>query len=355
MNQGLEVGAARTYDDEIDLMELVVELWRGRWLVAATVLVFLVVAVGYLFVKAPVYHLEARVAQSSAVDLSGLVVLSGGGKVEALFSPEEVFVMVQQVLVSQTARRGFVAAFNKSLVGGREAIDLNWFLGGLKVVAEKKGKAESGVYSVSLDCADEALCADLVNGYVAFVQNKVRESLVLDVLAQLSSEEGRVGSLIDDLMKGHKQAVSDRVIVLDAQIKVARELGWAVPNAEVLVSDKELPRYFEGYKLLEAERVQLLAELESEAYIVGLRQLQQRLGYIEIDRARIASVKGGVSVLNVVDYAYPTGISIAPNKKLVLVLAVMLGGMFGVLGVFVGCGVRSYRAREAQGLQRLAN
>lgn len=52
-------------DDEIDLMELVAALWRGKWWILATTTLGAVIAVGVALWLPNVYRAEALLAPSS--------------------------------------------------------------------------------------------------------------------------------------------------------------------------------------------------------------------------------------------------------------------------------------------------
>ncbi len=355
MNQSLVPKSDTIAEDEIDLMELFAILWRGRMQVVAVLALSLVVALLYLWWQVPQYRVEAQVSHPNSLELAELVVLTFepdeddlSASTRALYSPKEVFITAQREIVSRATQREFVLSVNKQLSDDKELLGFGWFAGSLKVVEQKQGKVATGIYLVSLECADELWCSGLVNDYVDFVHEKVRESLVADMLALLDSEAKRLSDSMGYLRRDHKQVIQDRLVVLDVQIGIAKEMGWAVPKMEVLAADKRMPRYYEGYKLLESERKQLLLQLESEPHIAGLRGQQSRLERIELDKARISAINDDVSVLNVVDYAYPTGAPISPNKKLVVIMAVLFGGFLGLVLVFVVHGVKAYRSRAKE-------
>ncbi len=355
MNQSLVPKSDTVAEDEIDLMELFGIVWRGRVQLIVVVLLSLLLASLYLWWQAPQYRVEAQVSHPNSLELAELVVLTLepneddlSASTKALYSPKEVFVTAQREIVSRATQREFVLSVNKQLSNDSEPLDFSWFVNSLKVVAQKEDKAATGIYLVSIECGDELWCSGLVNDYVDFVHEKVRESLVTDMLALLESEATRLSDSMRYLRKNHKQVIQDRLVVLDVQIGIAKEMGWAAPKMEILASDKRMARYYEGYKLLESQRKQLLLQLDSEPHIAGLRGQQRRLERIELDKARITTVSDDVSVLNVVDYAYPTGIPVSPNKKLVVIMAFLLGGFLGLVLVFVVHGVRvcQLRAKE---------
>jgi len=342
----------RDYDDEIDLIEIVALLWKGRVQVLVVMLVALLAAAGYLLAKPAEYIVEAQVSHPNSLELAELVVLTLepsddlSASSKSFYSPKEVFVTAQRELLSRATQREFVLSVNKSMEGASGPLEFGSFSGGLEVVPQKVGKAVTGLFLVRLRCQDEGRCAGLVNDYVDFVHDKVRGALVADMLSLLSSEAQRVDESIFHIRENHSQSVEDRLKNLDAMIKVAREMGWVEPNSSVLASDKVMPRYYEGYRVLEGDRARLAAQLDDEAFVAGLRSKQRSLRLIESGVSRIAEVKTKVSVLDVVDYAYPTGKPVAPNKKLVVILALMLGGLVGVVSVFVRYGIESYRSKK---------
>jgi len=343
----------RAYDDEIDLMELVAFLWRAKVQVLVVMLIAVLVATGYLLVKPSEYIVEAQASHPNSLELAKLVVLtlepSGvlSESSESFYSPKEVFVTAQRELVSRATQREFVLSVNESIGEGDNLLSFDFFSGGLTVVSQNTKKADTGLFLVRLRCQDEVLCAGLVNDYVDFVHDKVRGTLVADMLSLLSSEAQRVEESMAHIKKNHRQVVDDGLKELDGLIKVAREMGWAEPNSSILASNKAVPRYYEGYRVLEGDRARLAAQLDDEAFVVGLRSKQRSLRLIESGVSRIAEVESRVSVLNVVDYAYPTGKAVAPNKNLIIALALMLGAMAGLVLVFIRYGVESYRSQKA--------
>ncbi len=64
-------------DDEIDLMELVAALWRGKWWILATATLGAVIAVGVALWLPNVYRAEALLAPSSEQQGGGLSALAG--------------------------------------------------------------------------------------------------------------------------------------------------------------------------------------------------------------------------------------------------------------------------------------
>lgn len=68
--------------EQIDLLDLVLQLWRGKWIVGAFIVVFIVLAAGYLTVAKEKWTSSAIIAQPDAAQIAtysnALNILYGG-------------------------------------------------------------------------------------------------------------------------------------------------------------------------------------------------------------------------------------------------------------------------------------
>lgn len=62
--------ADRYCDDEIDLFEIAKQLWQGKWIIAAFVLVFGVLAAIYAYTATPVYEAEVTLKMPAEKDIA---------------------------------------------------------------------------------------------------------------------------------------------------------------------------------------------------------------------------------------------------------------------------------------------
>ncbi|WP_105213422.1 Wzz/FepE/Etk N-terminal domain-containing protein [Pseudoalteromonas sp. T1lg22] len=76
-NQNIQVQQAAIADDEIDLKELFLALWQGKWIIIGTTLIAAVVAVVYALSLPNIYKSEALLAPAEDGQSGGLSALAG--------------------------------------------------------------------------------------------------------------------------------------------------------------------------------------------------------------------------------------------------------------------------------------
>ena len=71
MTQNNNSQVSRSNDPEqIDLLDLMLQLWRGKWMIATFVVVFIVLAIGYLSVAKEKWTSSAIIAQPDAAQIA---------------------------------------------------------------------------------------------------------------------------------------------------------------------------------------------------------------------------------------------------------------------------------------------
>ncbi|WP_105254002.1 Wzz/FepE/Etk N-terminal domain-containing protein [Pseudoalteromonas sp. T1lg75] len=76
-NQNIEMQQAVLADDEIDLKELFLALWQGKWIIIGTTLIAAVIAVAYALSLPNIYKSEALLAPAEDGQSGGLSALAG--------------------------------------------------------------------------------------------------------------------------------------------------------------------------------------------------------------------------------------------------------------------------------------
>lgn len=366
MNQQLPVSdfqrsSGRYDEDEIDLMELFVVLWRGRRLVILVSVLSAVVAIGYALITPTQYKLEARVSAPSGMQLAQFVTSTFdpgadgvSGAAASLYSPKELFASALRDMASNSVKREFVADWNSKIADSEEFLDRRWFESALLVGKEIEDKEETGVYQLSIECSEQEYCASLINSYLGFVSARSSEAVSAGLVKLLEADKHRVEDQLARSMRVHNQSIKDRVTKLDSQITVARSMGWELPNEAILASDKPVQPHYQGYKLLEAQKAALLLQIDNPAFASGIRSQEERIRKIGGAAERLSELSKDIQVIGVLDYAYPIDSVVAPKRRLIVIMAVILGGLLGVFAVFVRHGVRSYQARQAEAPKELA-
>ncbi|WP_187992552.1 Wzz/FepE/Etk N-terminal domain-containing protein [Vibrio harveyi] len=293
-------------DDEIDLRELFKALWKGKWIIIATTLIFAIGSVLYALSLPNIYKADALLAPAEssnggglskmAGQLGGLAALAGvnlGGNessqtdlaVQVMKSRQfvEAFINKHDLLVPLMAAKDWDLASNK-LILDEELYNPNtgvWLrepdgLRGATPTAQEAFEVfnkevlsisqdkESGLYTVSVKNYSPYLAQQWVSWLVEDINKVMRERAIAETSQNLAYLN----------MQLQKTAVADMQSTF--------------------------------YKLIEEQTKSLM-----------LAEVQEEFIFKVVDPAVVPELKGG------------------PNRAFILVLGTMLGGMFGIAIVLV--------------------
>tara|TARA_R110002074_G_scaffold291000_1_gene462819 strand:- start:22174 stop:23109 length:936 start_codon:yes stop_codon:yes gene_type:complete len=304
MNQRLEFEQANPYtDDEIDLRQLFATLWAGKWLFVAFTVVFATGGVAFALMKPDIYQASVLVApanddggaQGLSGQLGGLASLAGinlgsGGSNQTVIAKE---VLQSRAFLSNFIRRHELAAPLKAATG--------WDI-----------KSQRWLYD--------------------------RELFNSDIGEWLFDEQGESFAPTEwDLVKafkGNNLSVSESkdtgmltVSVSSLSPIAARE--WATK----LIADINEHMRREDVGSSEA-RIAYLESKLSETSIAGMQQVFYQLIESETRTVMLANAQPEY-VFKTIDPAVVPQEKSEPKRALIVVLAVMLGGMLGVFFVFL--------------------
>lgn len=409
--------------DEIDLFHILGTLWRRKALILSVA--FIVAALGgaYAFLATPTYEVSTVLRPAALNDLDAL----NRSQVYSL-PPGKALVRVGAALDSYDTRLNYFRSkpelieaythsgqtpdqafsnFNESLVlvqpDPKKADLLSSFIG-LKMRYEQ-GLEGAAILNDFVSYAVDSERAQLAEDLKVIVNNRLEEvaakldSAVKEYDAQKESKIARL--LEDDAIKRAelqdelralrvelKMRREARLIQLEEAISIARSLGLkkpATPSSmaeEVVgvsnivrteVNSQQVPLYFMGSDVLEAERNTLrkrvsddftsprvaqirkqLLMLASNRKIEMLKARQNEIVFLEgiealrAERTRLEKINTDMQQLRLVivdQSAVPPTKPVAPRKALI-VLAALLGGM--TLGMFIALMRGLFKARLRQ-------
>lgn len=204
-------------NDEIDLKELLLALWKGKWTIIATTALFSIVAVVYALNAQQWWSSKAQVARPQLQDFSGLSqqiqqfqpvfdIDQGDGtllKSEELSdfaSPDTLFDNFIQEFNSANNKRDFLdssqefqqfkARLGAGAGAGAEAtrrLYVQWFQKiGARVV---DGKDKNSPYELSFQATEKASSYSLINDYIDFISQKVHHDVINNLTAILNTKE----------------------------------------------------------------------------------------------------------------------------------------------------------------------
>ena len=101
-------------------------------------------------------------------------------------------------------------------------------------------------------------------------------------------------------------------------------------NNQLNISTSTTPLYYRGNKALNAEITTLKNRKSDDPFIVGLRDLQEKLTLLTSIEIEVE----GMHSVTVDQAAYPPKNRIKPNRRLIVSLSTVVGLFFGICLVF---------------------
>ena len=394
--------------DEIDLFELFHAIWKQKkWVIGCTVLAGLL-GVGYAFLAPRVYQVSSVLRPAAINELDAL----NRSEVYKL-PPAEALVKMAAQLDSYEARLGFFRANpalfeafqrpGQSLEQSFEAFNRD----AIKLVLPDPKKADSlssfvrlemqypkgvdgvailkGFVDYAIELERKQVGADLtviVNNRLNELKGKIdaargnydtaKESQIALLLEADKVRRGRLQDELSALRLQMKMERASRLAQLAEAISIARSIGIKNPTTpsimggeasrgtlRTVVTTQQIPLYFMGTAVLEAERTALLKRTNDDFTNARVAQISKELQMLDINRevevlnnrknedmflldveplwaevARLRSLKVDMGELKLVTIdrqaQEPLG-SIKPRKAFVIALSVLAGLILGVL------------------------
>ncbi len=322
------------HDDEIDLFELWNGLVQEKWTIFLSFVVVVLLAAVYAFTATPVYQADSYLLPppvEKVLPINEFATVLGTKRQD----PEALFTQFQKNLESRMTLKLIFDKYNLIKIYNS---DLDQLSGVDKIQAEKtaftdfikdfsikipKGNVVSKQITVSLALPlSEQEVADLLNNVVKTAEERTIDEIYQELVAERQSKINILKNRKFGIRQVAQDKRMDRIAQLDEAIRISQQLGIDKPVKE---RDFNATLYLMGADFLIAEKAALESRKNDDAFIPGLRELQEDLH--ELKRLKI--VKSGFGVMTL-DQAAIYGDKIKPNKALILAVAGVLGLMLGV-------------------------
>ena len=185
-----------------------------------------------------------------------------------------------------------------------------------------------------------------LDSLIAMANQETINQLVKNLQSSIDEKIKSIKIGISSKRSIYKQRREDELGRLDEAFQIAKRLGihdhLFVPNVDAISAELDnisnrlsnannLSSYMKGTKVLQAEINALKNRKSDDIHIDGLRDLQEqltRLESIKVDKNKLQTV--------IVDKKAVVNIEqIRPNRILIVILSLILGGMLGIFGVFI--------------------
>ncbi|CZX56493.1 LPS O-antigen chain length determinant protein WzzB [Enterobacter bugandensis] len=310
--------------EQIDLLDLVLQLWRGKWMIATFVVVFIALAVGYLTFAKEKWTSSAIIAQPDVAQIAtysnALNILYGSA--------------APSMLDVQTRAIG---RFNSSFSALAQALENQDEPE--KLTIEPAVKGESLPLSVSYTSTSAEAAQKQLAQYIQQVDEQTSKELTVDLQNSIKEQ---IKTLNDSLVNQEKVAQEQK----DLRIKQITE---ALKNAEAAkISSPQIQQTQDVTQetMFLLGSVGLKSMIENEAsrpLVFSAAYYQTRQNLLDIQNLNVKP-----DTIHVYRYVMKPDLPVrrdSPKKAIVLILAVLLGGMIGS-GVVLGRNaLRNYKPK----------
>lgn len=348
LNESGTSNSNRPYiDDEIDLFELWANIWSQRFLIVLITAIITIIGTGYAFLTTPIYKSETYLLPALSKDLKELqinvkdIARASGSDVHIDVDANKVFGRIVQNLNSWTYRRDFydendLAIYFSENSPNQAANSLfeDNFNNKLQLTSPSKSDQDNR-YILSFEMADETRAAEWLNIYVNFVLGQTKAELITDVQSNIDQRKTELEMMISSMRNIAAKKRQDRIAELEEALALAKSIGLDnILQSQSPVPEKE---YLRGTNAIKAEIEVLKQRKSDDPFIDDIRELQRYHDYLGSIKINPESVK----IARIDQQASIPESPIKPNKKLIVVLSIILGGMLGVFVALIRAAVKN--------------
>lgn len=357
------------YSEEIDLFELVQSLWQEKILIIIITAVFTALTVIYALTATPIYQAHSSLISPPAAAIQGY----NQGRIEAFrnvnkkddkdteysmakaLTVDDVYKTFKKNLTSLRLRTAFFEeVYLPSLTVEEQKRNRDALLKRFnQVLIVKQGAANTNpeLYTVTVELNDPVAAAEWVQDYIeraiAATKLELRNTIEAEQKVRVNALSIQKKALLDTA----KQEREDQVKLLKEALYIAEsiDLEGASPLSDKAslggnrYIDNDLI-YTRGAKTLRAQLAVLEKRSNDEAFINGFRELNTQLEILQ----NYTLDDSNVAVVDIDEAAEVPATPIKPNKKLIVAVGVVLGGMLGVFAALIRSMIRRRKSVSAQ-------
>jgi chain length determinant protein (polysaccharide antigen chain regulator) len=325
MTQNNNSQVSRSNDPEqIDLLDLVLQLWRGKWVIAAFVVVSIALAMGYLSVAKEKWTSSAIIAQPDAAQIA-----SYSNALNILYGTA-----APSMLDNQTRAIG---RFSSSFSALSQALENQAVPEKLTIEPAVTGQALP--LSVSYSSTSSEAAQKQLAQYIQQVDEQTAKELAVDLNDNIKQQ---IKTLNDSLQNQEKVAQEQK----DLRIK---QIAEALKNAEAAkITSPQVQQTQEVTQetmfLLGSEGLKSMIDNEaSRPLVFPTAYYQTRRNLLDIQNLNV-----NPDTIHVYRYVMKPELPVrrdSPKKAITLILAVLLGGVLGSGVVLVRNALRNYKPK----------
>lgn len=359
------------FDDEIDLLELFKTLWDGKWkIIGAVTLSLLSVFAIQSSPLRPSFKAvtEIKPVTSDVADRYRQMNALGFFEVK----PHMLLNLYIEQLEELTLFQDAITEHN--LLDKNDFDDEQSFKeatvllsSSVKLLPPTEDSKKRGVdrryWTLEFEYNDEEKWKKVLSSVSSLANESVRKILEQRFRTSLDVAKQKRDFELEDLeiqitnaMTDYDRIVSDRLAYLSEQASIARKLGvakntieaqtFSTSNGMVANFKTDTPFYLRGYEAIEKEIELIKSRSQKEAFIKGLLELEQKKRSLEQDMTleRAQDLFNSTPIIDADEFVAVSFLAEATEFKtrnmMMLALAIVIGGIFGVFLVLISSAIR---------------
>lgn len=319
---------ASNNDNEIDLLDIIVQLWQGKRIIIVTMIVTFALSLVYLSVVKEKWTSKAIVTLPSAGQVANYNANLSVLYAQSMQDKPSVNDLQNQLFNRFSAS---MSALSGSLANLEQPLTLN---------ISRVNKGSNDALNISFAAPSAKQAQEQLTKYITATDKDVVEDYGLDIKHNLSVKAKELADILD----AHKQIAINkkqhRIDVINQALKVAKEANITksqLSQAEFLSDDT--------LYLLGSEALSAMVENEAT------KPLDFDAAYYNAERALLSVTHVKIQANNLQAFRYIAKADLpirrdSPKKTLTVLLALILGGVLGSAIVIGRSIVSNYRTRH---------
>ena len=349
-------------NDEIDLRDLIVGLYQGRWLIVSAILGCVALALAYIIAMPQTQKVSLEVktidfftsTTYGPLSNTGFLSINAGNLSNWFFEDPQPYLVDNMLKLDYLVKQTAETEAEFALRVGQEAANFEF----LAPTKDEKAKIARPNWIVKFHTTNPELARQLVADTFADINSSVQKKLQAQLAFNIQQHETDLANQLEDIKlkiasreAAYKANIARKVAVISEQAQIARSLGVAnnqlVSNMEgnkdlVVLANQSMPTYLNGYIALEKEIELLQQRGESQQFMAEIADLMAQKYNLENNQVvRRAQQLYKLTPLASDDFAavyyHLANMQFKPKLSsiLLLALAIILGGMLGVMILIV--------------------
>ncbi len=333
-------------NDEIDLRELFIVLWKKKLLIIACTIVCTLLAVQYALTAQEWWTAKAKITEPSLTEYKDYyrftqslkLALNSNSIINSYTKPSYLLNSYIDLFNTTSVKEEFIAnstTFNdflaKNNINDEQAKRRSLKDWTDKLVASEVKKSDDYTLQAQATSADSSLA--LLTQYDQLIRSKVMQNAKSNINILLTSRKNELQQQLKQYQLMGRVNLANDIARSSYSADIARAAGISVPTGGEFNSTGVLS-INEGYKALDA-KVEALKEIKKNdlsVYAPEIIQLQSKLQYIDSIELPGAF---NFSMYRYIDEPYEPFTRDKPKRVLIVTLGTLLGFMLGVATALV--------------------